>query len=150
MKMQELRRLQEISHPVKARLLAFLLENPGADPGSLSQALEIPLSTVYKHLRDLSRQDLVQSKSEGRQSQWFPKDFDIRIRPNDLPRLIADRPDYMSLFEETYGQEVVNRSRELLQRAKSGKLTLRQAAGQSDLSYYEFMLLADSLGLKRP
>ncbi len=140
----ELRQLQELSHPAKARILAYLAENPGKDSEDLSDSLEIPLSTIYKYLRDLHHIKLIRPRQEASRSVWHVSKFKILLTAKDLPELVSRRPDYVEIFRQAYGEEAIQEALHLVHRAREGELTLRQAASKSELSYHEFVLLADS------
>ena len=144
--MISLKRIQTIAKPERIEILAYLKEHEGAIAEKISQELDYPRSTIYKYLKELEQVNLIDSKEENGVKHYYLMDFEILISTDSLSALLGERISYSELFRETYGEKKFNKILELAKKASGGKITLRQAAGEADLSYYEFMMLYDDWG----
>ena len=137
--------LKAVGNLNKARIIAHLSKHRGETAEDLAKHLGYPLPTVYKYLRELEVAEMVESETKERKvKRYYPRDFKLEISPEKLMELF-EQPSALNLYKAKSGDNDAKRLNEVISKAKSGRMTYRQAASTLGISYYEFILLLEEI-----
>ena len=137
--------LREIGNPNKAKIIAHLAKNRGETAEDIGKHLGYPLPTVYKYLRELEAANVIESEAKGNTKVYFAGDFKLEVSPQKLMEAFEEETQ-MDLYKRRFGAQGTEKFNKVAAKAKSGKITFRQAAATLGISYYEFVSLLDEAG----
>src|SRR5512138_2586032 len=137
--------LQAIGNPNKAKIIAHLAKHRGETAEGIGKHLGYPLPTVYKYLRELETANAVESEAKGNTRVYFAGNFKLEVSPEKLMEAFEEQT-MMDLYRARFGVEGVEKFNKVAAKAKTGKLTFRQAAATLGITYYEFVSLLDEAG----
>lgn len=137
--------LRAIGNPNKARIIAHLAKHKGETAENIGKHLGYPLPTVYKYLRELEAANAIESEAKGNTRVYFAGDFRLEVSPQKLMEAFEEQT-MMDIYKARFGAEGLNKLNKVAAKAKSGKMTFRQAAATLGITYYEFVSLLDEVG----
>jgi DNA-binding transcriptional ArsR family regulator len=137
--------LRAIGNPNKAKIIAHLAKHKGETADAIGKHLGYPLPTVYKYLRELEAANAIESEAKGNMRVYFASDFKLEVSPQKLMEAFEEQI-MMNNFKGRFGEAGIERFNKVASKAKSGKITYRQAAAMLGITYYEFVALLDETG----
>ncbi len=137
--------LKAIGNPNKARIVAHLAKHKGETAEDLSRHLGYPLPTVYKYLRELEAARMVESEVRDRNQLYYPGDFKLVVSPENLREMLEEQ-SVADVYRARFGDEGMERFKEVVEKVKARKMTFRQAASTLGMTYYEFVSILDETG----
>jgi len=137
--------LKAVGNPNKARIIAHLTKHRGETAEDLGKHLGYPLPTVYKYLRELEAARMVESEVKGKVRLYYPSDFKFMISPEKLMEAFEEQ-GVLDVYKARFGEDGMKRLIEVMEKAKAGNMTYRQAASTLGITYYEFISLLDETG----
>jgi DNA-binding transcriptional ArsR family regulator len=137
--------LRAIGNPNKAKIIAHLAKHKGETAEAIGEHLGYPLPTVYKYLRELEAASAIESEAKGNIRVYFARDFKLEVSPQKLMEAFEEQM-MMDNYKGRFGEAGIERFNKVAAKAKSGKMTYRQAAATLGITYYEFVALLDEAG----
>lgn len=137
--------LKAIGNPNKAKMIAHLAKHRGETAENLGKHLGYPLPTVYKYLRELEAARMVKSEIKDKVRLYYAGDFKLVVSPEKLMEAFEEE-NVIDVYRARFGDDGVKRFNEVVEKAKTGRMTYRQAASTLGITYYEFVSLLDETG----
>ncbi len=137
--------LRAVGDPNNARIIAHLAKHKGETAEDLGKHLGYPIPTVYKYLRELESVRMVESVAKGRVRLYYPSPFQLEVSPERLMQ-VFEGESLLDLYKARFGDARVKYLNEVVEKARAGEMTYRQAASTLGMPYYEFVLLLDETG----
>jgi DNA-binding transcriptional ArsR family regulator len=137
--------LKALGNPNKAKIIAHLAKHRGETAEGIGKHLGYPLPTIYKYLRELEAARAVESESKGNTRVYFAGNFKFEVSAEKLMEAFEEQT-LESVYKARFGEEGMERLREVSKKAKAGKMTYRQAASTLGITYYEFVSLLEETG----
>jgi DNA-binding transcriptional ArsR family regulator len=138
--------LKALGNPNKAKIIAHLAKHRGETAEGIGKHLGYPLPTVYKYLRELEAARAVESEARGNTRVYYAGDFKLEVSAEKLMEAFEEQT-LEDVYKAKFGDEGMKRLREVVMKAKAGKMTFRQAASTLGISYYEFVSLLEETGV---
>lgn len=137
--------LRAIGNPNKAKIIGYLAKHRGETAEGIGKHLGYPLPTVYKYLRELEAASAIESEAKGNMRVYFACDFKLEVSPQKLMEAFEEQT-MMDLYKSRFGDEGIRKFNKVVDKVKTKKMTLRQAAATLGITYYEFVSLLDEAG----
>lgn len=137
--------LKVLGNPNKVKIIAHLAKHRGETAEGIGKHLGYPLPTVYKYLRELEAVRAIESEAKGNTRVYFAGDFKLEVSPQKLMEAFEEST-MTDAYRSRFGDEGMTRFSEVAVKAKTGKMTFRQAAATLGITYFEFVSLLDEAG----
>ena len=137
--------LRALGNPNKAKIIAHLAKHRGETAEGIGKHLGYPLPTVYKYLRELEAARAVESEARGSTRIYFAGDFKLEVSPQKLMEAFEEQT-IEDGYRAKFGDEGMERLRDVAKKAQAGKMTYRQAASTLGITYFEFVSLLEETG----
>lgn len=137
--------LKALGNPNKAKIIAHLAKHKGETAEGIGKHLGYPLPTIYKYLRELEAARAVESEAKGNTRVYFAGNFKFEVSAEKLMEAFEEQT-LEGVYKAQFGEEGMERLREVSKKAKAGKMTYRQAASTLGITYYEFVSLLEETG----
>jgi DNA-binding transcriptional ArsR family regulator len=137
--------LKALGNPNKVKIIAHLAKHKGETAEGIGKHLGYPLPTVYKYLRELEAARAVDSEAKGSTRIYFAGDFKLEVSPQKLMEAFEEQT-FEDVYRGKFGDEGMERLKEVAKKAKAGRMTFRQAASTLGITYYEFVSLLEETG----